>query len=279
MKKNNPIGIFDSGFGGLTVMKEIVRLLPSEDIFYFGDTAHVPYGNKSPKTIQKFTKASSQFLLEKEIKLLVIACNTACALALDSIKSFLPIPVIGVIEPGVEKILKTTRNNQVGIVATRATTDSGVYPNLIQKRNSLVQVQSLATPLLVPLIEEGWAEKSITEEVVKEYLHDFKNLSIDTLLLACTHYPLLQPLFEKNLPGVTVLNSADIVAEKVFLEMQKQDLLKPSSQKGLYRYFVSDDKEKFYTFGKHFLPFPLENVEEIEEKKRDEIFVETCLNI
>lgn len=260
-------------------MKEIVKILPSEDICYFGDTAHVPYGNKSIKTINRFTLAASRFLLEKNIKLLVIACNTACAAAIEAVQSTLPIPVIGVIDPGVEKILKTTKNNHVGIVATRATTDSKVYAGLIHKKNPLIHVESLATPLLVPLIEEGWSHKAITEEVVKEYLYHFEGCSIDTLLLACTHYPLLQPLFEKNLPHVCVLNSADIVAEKVYEEMKKQNLLNPKRQKPTYRYFVSDDKEKFCFFGKNFLPYPLDNVEEMEEKKRDEIFIESCLNI
>ncbi|MES2273384.1 MAG: glutamate racemase, partial [Chlamydiota bacterium] len=194
-----PIGLFDSGFGGLTVMREVARLLPRENLIYLGDTAHLPYGNKSPDSIYRYAFENAAFLLEKNIKLLIIPCHTACTHALSALQKQLPIPVIGVIESGVELIFETTSSFRIAVLGTSSTIASGIYPALIRSRFPNAHVYPVACPLFVPLVEEGFFNHKAAELVAESYLNPLKQQQIDTALLACTHYPLLRPIIQKTL--------------------------------------------------------------------------------
>ncbi|MGX8728531.1 MAG: glutamate racemase, partial [Lachnospiraceae bacterium] len=190
--KNAPIGVFDSGLGGLTVAREIMRNLPRERIVYFGDTARVPYGNKSKPTVVRYSRQIVRFLMQQEIKAIVIACNTATALAIEEVKEEAGIPVIGVVEPGAVTAAAVTKNKQVGVIATRATTSTNAYAKAIHRIDPEINVISEACPLLVPLAEEGWIHDRITDEIIMRYLDDLLEHDIDTLILGCTHYPLFR---------------------------------------------------------------------------------------
>ncbi|MGH7885554.1 MAG: glutamate racemase, partial [Thermodesulfobacteriota bacterium] len=190
--KEKSIGIFDSGIGGLTVAKEIIKHLPYENIVYLGDTARVPYGTKSRETVIKYAESNSRFLLSKGIKLLVVACNTASAYAIKALEAQLTIPVVGVIRPGAKKAVESTKNGRIGVIGTPSTIKSNAYPKVINKINPDITVFSKACPLFVPLAEEGWLQNDIARNVALEYLSELKKFDIDTLILGCTHYPLLK---------------------------------------------------------------------------------------
>ena len=192
---NAPVGVFDSGVGGLTVAREIMRQLPEERMVYFGDTARLPYGTKSKNTVIRFSRQIVRFLMTKEVKAIVIACNTATACALEEIQRELPIPVIGVIDAAARVAGSVTKNNRVGVVGTTATIESGMYEKALRQYNEKAEVYGKACPLLVSLAEEGWLHDTITEEVVSRYLKDLQYKSVDTLILGCTHYPLLRSTF------------------------------------------------------------------------------------
>jgi len=195
----NPIGIFDSGVGGLTVLKEISKLISTENIVYLGDTARVPYGIRSAETVVKYSIECADFLFKKQIKMLVVACNTSSSVSLHVLRERFPIPVIGVIEPGVRAALKVTKNGKIGIIGTEATVQSESYAKKIKSLNPNIEVISIACPLFVPLVEDGILEGTIAELVVERYLKDMKNSGIDTLILGCTHYPLLKKKLFRNI--------------------------------------------------------------------------------
>ena len=191
-KKMAPIGVFDSGVGGLTVAREISRQLPYENIVYFGDTARVPYGSKSQNTIIRFSEQIIRFLRTKQVKAIVIACNTASALALDAVKDEFDLPIIGVVIPGARAAVEATTNGKVGVVGTEATVQSGMYTKVIQQMNPAIEVIEKACPLFVPLVEEGFKEHIVTREIIEYYLESMRDTDIDAMILGCTHYPLLR---------------------------------------------------------------------------------------
>lgn len=240
-----PIGLFDSGIGGLTVMKEIMRALPQESLIYFGDTARVPYGGKSQETIIRYSLENASFLLEKQIKLLVIACNTASAFALKSLQETLSIPVIGVIEPGAKEAARTTNNQRIAILGTKGTIQSGAYQQAIKALLPDAHLFPIACPLWVPLVEESLFHHPATRLLVKEYLIPLKGQEIDTMLLGCTHYPFLTTLIQEEMGShVSLIDSASTCAEQVATLLKDQHL-ETKEQAASYCYFVSDDPEKF----------------------------------
>ena len=255
LDRRQSIGVFDSGFGGLTVMQEIVSLLPKENIIYLGDTAHVPYGDKSEKIIRDFSLSNALFLLQKNIKLLVVACHSASVCALDLLQKRMPVPVIGVVSPAIEHVLTMKKWQRIGIIGTKVTMRSGVYPCFINKYDRQKQIFVTETPLLVPLIEEGWLDHPIAEVVLKKYLDSFSDKKIDSLLLACTHYPLLQASIQKLLPEVTIVNSAVFCAKEVQKQLQQHDLLKDTDN-SCYQYFFTDKVDKFSLFAHEYLHLP-----------------------
>lgn len=207
--KQAPIGVFDSGVGGLTVAREIMRNLPSERIVYFGDTARVPYGSKSKEIVLKYSRQIVRFLQTQEVKAIVVACNTASAMALETIREEIDIPIIGVVKPGAKVAARTTRNKKIGLIGTRGTVNSELYPAIIHEYDPRIQVIGQACPLLVPLVEEGWLKDEVTVEVTKRYLDPLLEQGVDTLILGCTHYPLLRSLMRQVAgESVTLVNPA-----------------------------------------------------------------------
>jgi len=249
----NPIGIFDSGIGGLTVTRQVINLLPSESLVYFGDTARVPYGTKSDRIVREFAWEDSLFLLRQSVKMIVVACNTASAVALDELNRYLKIPVIGVIKPGAKAAVKNTKSGRIGVIGTQATIDSGAYPTEIRKLNQDCTIFSRACPLFVPLAEEGWVTGDVPESAARRYLEPLLAENIDTLILGCTHYPLLKPLL-KIIVGdsITLVDSADETAleVKAVLESIGQE---NSSKQGEYEFYVSDLPRRFEELGIRFL--------------------------
>ena len=241
-EKNNikPIAVFDSGVGGLTVAAAIKNLLPKESIIYLGDLLHLPYGSKSPEAIIEFTDMAVDFLMAQDIKLLIIACNTSTSVALDFVRKKVNIPVIGVIRPGAEAAVNATVNNKIGVIGTKRTIESNAYKmeikRISERINKSIEVFQKATPLLVPLIEEGWKDHFVTDLVLKEYLNDFKSTEIDTLVLGCTHYPLIKKKIESLMSGLKVVDSAETTSVKVKQLLVEKDIL--SSQKADYDYSI-----------------------------------------
>lgn len=258
------IGVFDSGVGGLTVVKEISRYLPKERIIYLGDTARVPYGSRSPETIVRYSRDNARFLMERGIKLLVVACNTASSVALDYLKKILPIQVVGVVEPGARRALEITRSGRIGVIGTEATIKSRSYEKAITKLDGKAQVFAKPCPLFVPLVEEGMIENSITYSVAEYYLKDLKSKRIDTLVLGCTHYPVLKRVIQDVMGGsVTLVDSAEEVAKVVTSLLQKNGL-NSRNKKGSIKYYVTDAPEKFKKLGRIFLTKNLSEVEKVE---------------
>ena len=255
------IGIFDSGFGGLTVMRAIRDLMPNENIIYFGDTARLPYGSKSADTILRYSLENASFLATQGIKVLVIACNTACTAALEQVRTASDIPVIGITEQGVEEVSRLWPDGKVAILGTRATITSGVYQHQILSRCNTLELFSISCPLFVPLVEEGYIEHPMSTIVVQEYLRPLKNRGIKGVLLGCTHYPLLQSIIQHELgPEVTLVDPAIACAEETCKILAEKNLLNPSTNLPHYQFFVSDDPEKFRLLGKTFLNYPIEHV-------------------
>ena len=266
MKK--PIGVFDSGVGGLTVVKEIMNILPNEDIIYFGDTARVPYGNKSKDTIVKFSLQISRFLETENVKAIVIACNTASAFALDTVRENFDIPIIGVISAGAIAAARNTRNNKVGIIGTEGTVSSGAYYKKIKGIKEELEIYSTPCPLFVPIAEEGWSEKEVSYMIAKEYLEDMKKNNIDTLVMGCTHYPLLNNVVQ-NVMGdnVTLINPARETAFELKDILVSNKIENSFDHKGNYKYFVSDNADKFTKVGETFLNQKIEGILEIDIEK------------
>jgi len=254
-----PIGIFDSGVGGLTVAREIMRQIPNERLVYFGDTARVPYGNKSKETVTKFSKQIIRFLKTQNVKAIVVACNTASAYALDEIEKELDIPIIGVVKPGAKVAAEVTRNKRVGVIATAGTIQSQIYTEYIKGINEDIQVIGKACPLFVPLVEEGLLEDPVTDEIATRYLNELKDIDIDTLILGCTHYPLIRSTVGRIMgEGVTLVNPAYETAIELRSLLERENLLNPSTQRlgtNQYQFFVSDAADKFKVFANSILKY------------------------
>lgn len=268
IEKHAPIGVFDSGVGGLTVMREISRQLPHENIVYFGDTARVPYGSKSQTTIIRFSEQIIRFLKSKHVKAIVIACNTASALALDEVKKNTDIPILGVVTPGARAAVSATINKRIGVVGTEATIRSGVYTKYIQEMEQEAEVLEKACPLFVPLVEEGFREHHVTEEIIDYYLASFKNSEIDTMILGCTHYPLLRSRIRDYMgEGIQIVNPAYETAMDLKAILGAMDLLHDGQgTSNKYEFYVSDTAEKFQIFANTVMPFDVRktNVVNIE---------------
>ncbi|NLO39008.1 MAG: glutamate racemase [Ruminiclostridium sp.] len=259
-----PIGVFDSGLGGLTVLKEIRKLLPEESVIYFGDNGRTPYGTKSKQTVIKYTRQIVSFLLSMDVKLLVVACNTISALALPELRPSIHVPVLEVIEPGSVSALKKTRTGRIGVIATPATVTSGVYREAIHHRNPGVLIFQKACPLFVNLVEEGWWDNEITRMVATEYLTELKSESIDTLVLGCTHYPLLSEAIRKVMgDGVVQVSSAEELAIAL-KELLKAQSLYAAGASANYQYYTSDSVEKFEELGKLILGEKIDNVHRVD---------------
>jgi len=256
--KNRPIGIFDSGVGGLTVLKEIEKELPYENIVYLGDTARVPYGNKSKSTIIKFSTENILFLLQKKVKAVVIACNTSSSLALDYLTKIFNVPIFGVIEPGVLKAVNSTKNKKVGVIGTRSTINSLSYQKKIVSLNPKIKVFAKPCPLFVPLVEEGILKGNIVKEVISMYLEEFKQKKVDTLILGCTHYPLIKKEIQNYLNGVYIVDSAREVAVYTKDLLLKHNLLNEKKDKPKKEFYVSDEPYGFAKLAKLFLKREIE---------------------
>jgi glutamate racemase len=241
-----PIGVFDSGIGGLTVVSELRRLLPNEQIFYLGDTARVPYGGKSPSTVERYSLEIADILLAENSKTIVVACNTASALALPRLQETLPVTVTGVILPGARAAVAATRNGHIGVIGTRATIRSGAYERTLRSLNPDVHVTARACPLLVPLIEEGWLENAITNQVLAQYLEALVREGIDTLVLGCTHYPLLRDAIARLLGDeVTLVDSAQNCARAVEALLREENLSAPDGSVGHLEVALTDPPDNF----------------------------------
>lgn len=256
-----PIGVFDSGLGGLTVAHAIMRQLPSESLIYFGDTARVPYGPKSPETVRRYSREISAFLIEQGVKAIVVACNTATAHALPALRDELDVPVIGVVEPGARAAVRATSSGHIGVIGTAGTIRSQAYVRAIHAENPDVRVTALACPLFVPLVEEGWTNHEATHLVAEEYLAPFVSDAIDTLVLGCTHYPLLKPLIGEIIGrSVRLIDSAEETAADARRMLVENDLAAVDGE-GEYRFISSDDPQQFLTLGRRFLGSAIERVE------------------
>ncbi len=260
MTNNNaPIGVFDSGVGGLTVMKEIMHQIPNEKIIYFGDTARVPYGNKSQDTVLRFSRQIVRFLRTQEVKAIVIACNTASAYALPDIEKEIDIPIIGVVRPGAKVAAQVTRNGKVGVIATEGTINSHIYTDYIQEISTRTAVIGKACPLFVPLAEEGLWEDPVTDEIARRYLAELIDIGIDTLILGCTHYPLIRNTIGRIMGDqVTLVNPAYETARELKELLQEKNLLNNERHRlgeEQYRFFVSDGAEKFKIFANSIIKY------------------------
>jgi len=258
-----PIGVFDSGIGGLTVMRALMQRMPRESILYFGDTARVPYGVKSVETIAHYATQITEFLLARRVKLLIVACNTMAAVAARAIRDLSPVPVLDVIEAGARVAAANTRNSQVGVIGTLATIASGAYERAIQARGASITVRSQACPLFVPLVEEGWLSNAVTRLTAQEYLAPLLDAGIDTLVLGCTHYPLLKPLLREVVgPAVALVDSAETVAKETAALLEARGLAHDGEAH--HEFFVTDVPQRFQRIGELFLGRPLEPVHVVQ---------------
>lgn len=257
-----PIGVFDSGIGGLTVVKALRDLLPAEHIIYIGDTARLPYGSKSPQTVERYSVEIAGMLLERKAKAIVVACNTASSVALPKLKQFCSVPVLGVIGPGADAAVAATKNGHIGVIGTRATIRSGAYEKALRSLDSALKVTSQACPLLVPLIEEGWLEDSLTDGIIERYLAPVIAAGIDTLVLGCTHYPLLFPAMQRALHGrVTLVDSAGHCATAVQRLLGDQSLEAQANSRGSLKVALTDAPDNFLRVAKEALGLDIGEVE------------------
>ncbi|MEO8563367.1 MAG: glutamate racemase [bacterium] len=256
-----PIGVFDSGLGGLTVAHAIMRQLPAESLIYFGDTARVPYGPKSPDTVRRYSREISSFLIGQGVKAVVVACNTATAHALPMLRDMLDVPVIGVVEPGARAAVRASRTGRIGVIGTAGTIRSGAYVRAIHEEAPDASVIALACPLFVPLVEEGWTSHDAARSIAREYLAPFTGNSVDTLVLGCTHYPLLKPMIAEIVgPDVRLIDSAEETAADTRRMLAAHSLQAPDGH-GSYRFISSDDPQQFLTLGQRFFGASIEHVE------------------
>lgn len=265
MNRTNPIGFFDSGIGGLSVVKAFARLMPNENIVYFGDTARVPYGSKSNDTVVEYSIQAANFLLRKNIKLLVVACNTASSVALTELRKFLTIPVIGMIEPGSKMALTETKNKKIGVIGTNATINNKAYSTQLKKLNPKLKVYEKACPLFVPLAEEGWIDNKATELIAKEYLSEFKEKEIDSLILGCTHYPILVDTIQKVVgKKVKLIDSGTPAARLVEDYLNGRGIRNQSVHHGQSEFYVSDVPTKFKEIAERFLGRKITHIHKVE---------------
>ena len=257
-----PLGVFDSGIGGLTVVRELLRLLPEEELVYYGDVARLPYGNKSPETITRFSREIIDFLVAKDVKAIVVACNTASALALPALEGTLPVPVIGVIESGARAAAETSRTGKVGVIATASTVRSGAYTKALHERRTDLDVYERACPLFVPLVEEGWIDHKVTHEVAEEYLAPLEHHDLDTLILGCTHYPLLKKVIGEVMgEGVRLVDSGEETARTVVELLDHEGLRAPGGRAPVHALYLSDLPAAFTGTAERFLGRALPPVE------------------
>lgn len=265
---DRPIGIFDSGVGGLTVVKEILNQLPNEEIIYFGDTARVPYGTKSSETIRRFSIEDAEFLMRFDVKLIVVACNTASSISLPFLKKRFRVPVIGVIKPGAEEAVRLSKNNKIGVLGTRTTIQSRSYEKEVHRISKKIKVESISCPLFVPLVEEGWTDNNIALEIAHKYLDPLKKEGVDTVILGCTHYPLLKDVIQMVLGnGVRLIDSAKAVSKEVKKILKYGGITRQtpvSNSKNRCSFFVSDAAEQFVKVGHRFLGSMIKNVKRAE---------------
>lgn len=262
-----PIGVFDSGVGGLTVAREIMRQIPNESIVYFGDTARLPYGSKSRETVTRYSRQIVRFLKTHNVKTIVAACNTVSAYALEALEQESDIPVIGVVKPGAKVAAATTRNGKIGVIATEATIGSGIYNRYIEELNHGVTIWEKACPLFVPLVEEGLLEDPVTDEIARRYLTELIDLDIDTLILGCTHYPLIRSTLGRIMgEGVTLVNPAYETARELKELLAQKGLLnneKPKLGSNRYQFYVSDTTEKFIRFANSIIKYGILSAKQV----------------
>ncbi len=251
---NRPIGIFDSGVGGLTVVKEVMKALPDERIIYLGDTARVPYGTKSDQAVKRFSVENAKFLKQFKVKLIIVACNTASSIALATLRKRFKVPIVGVIKPGARKAIRVTRSGRIGVIGTPTTVKSKAYEKEIKRISGHKKIISRSCPLFVPLAEEGWLNGKITLDIVKKYLVPLSEKKIDTLVLGCTHYPLLRKVIKKVVGrDVRIVDSASSVTEEVAKILQASGRLAATSRKPMHSFFATDAVEQFIKVGEEFL--------------------------
>ena len=271
LHKDAPIGVFDSGIGGLTVAREIMRQMPNEKIIYFGDTARVPYGNKSQETVTRFSEQIVRFLNTFQVKTIVVACNTASAYALDTLEKESEIPMIGVVKPGAKAAVEATRNGRIGVIATAATIGSKIYSKYITELNSDVTIHGKACPLFVPLVEEGLWDDPVTNEIARRYLAELIDIDIDTLILGCTHYPLIRTALGRIMGDrVTLVNPAYETAIELKAMLQEMDLLNeetPGLGSNQYEFYVSDKAEQFVRFANSIIKYGILSAKTIPIEK------------
>jgi glutamate racemase len=256
-----PIGIFDSGVGGLTVFRAIEQRLPNESLIYLGDTARIPYGVRSPATIERYAYECASFVQSRGVKAIVIACNTASALAAGYLRSRFELPITGVIRPGSRRAVEKTRNGHIGVIATEATVGSGAYERAMLAIRSGLEITSRACPLFVPLAEEGWLNHSVTRQVAEEYLAEMRSSGVDTLVLGCTHYPILRPVIEETMGDhISYVDSGEAVAIEVAKMLEEGGLIRSDEQPRVEEFYVTDSADRFRRVAELFLGRPLESV-------------------
>ena len=257
-----PLGVFDSGIGGLTVVRELLRLLPDEELVYYGDVARLPYGNKSPETITRFSREIIDFLVARDVKAIVVACNTASALALPELEGTLPVPVVGVIESGARAAAEKSQTGKVGVIATASTVRSGAYTRALHARRADLDVSERACPLFVPLVEEGWIDHEVTHAVAREYLAPLEHHGLDTLILGCTHYPLLKQVIGEVMgDGVRLVDSGEETARTVVELLDQERLRAPGGRAPVHAIYLSDLPAAFTGTAERFLGRALPPVE------------------
>lgn len=268
MDKNAPIGVFDSGVGGLTVAREIMKQIPNERIVYFGDTARVPYGSKSKETVTKYSRQIIRFLKTEHVKAIVIACNTASAFAIETMQEEFDLPIIGVVKPGAHVAAAATRNGKIGLIGTEGTIRSGVYAQFIKACKPDIEVIGRACPLFVPLVEEGMLQDAVTDQIAQRYLGGLKEQQIDTLIMGCTHYPLLQPTIARMMgDAVCLVNPAYETAVELKRVLERENIgnvREVDSPSSMYRFYVSDAADKFKAFANSILPFDITMTQQID---------------
>ena len=265
MEKEKPIGVFDSGIGGLTVVKRVSSTLPNENIIYFGDTARVPYGSKSNSTVIEYALQDAKFLINKNVKAIVVACNTVSSISLKELRNNFNVPIIGMIEPGAKYAVKETKNGRIGVIGTRATINNKAYSTEIKRIKPEIKVFEKACPLFVPLAEEGWVNHKATYEIAEEYLKELKDLNIDTLVLGCTHYPILADVIQEIIgENVKLIDSGIASAEVVNQELDRIDLHTNKYSQGNQDFYVSDIPVKFKEVAELFLGKEVSQIQKVD---------------
>ncbi len=266
MLKEAAIGIFDSGVGGLTVLQQVAHLLPRERLVYLGDTARYPYGSKSPEVVTRYSCENADFLMERGLKMLVVACNTASSVALETLRQRYAVPVVGVIEPGARAAVQRSKNGRIGVIGTGTTIASGAYTHALRALDASVEIYTRACPLFVPLVEEGWVDNEVTRATVSVYLSSLKHSGIDTLVLGCTHYPLLKNVIAAFLGNeVCLVDSAEETAKVVRMTLLSEGAVRRKGAGGA-SFFVTDEPDRFVKVGARFLGHQVESAVRVESR-------------